>query len=309
MRVVAVVGPTASGKSAVALRLAEQLGGEIVSVDSMQVYRGLDIGTAKPSQADRRSVPHHLIDVADPEDTFTVAQFQQIGVAAMHDIAARGAMPLVVGGSGLHFRALVDPLDFPPSDEAVRAEIESMDQADSVLALLAADPQAAAVVDLANPRRVARALEILCVTGATPTARAASEAAAAVREYRSRVPLLAIGMDAGERLAPRVEERFDAMLAAGLLAEVAELQERLGVTAAQGVGYKELLPVVRGEASLEEGRAAAIRATMALAKRQRTFFRRDPRIRWIPWHDGADPTAAAAVETVETAMEEMAWTL
>jgi tRNA dimethylallyltransferase len=307
MHVLAVVGPTASGKSGAAIRLAEQLGAEIVSVDSMQVYEGLDIGTAKPTTAERQRVPHHLIDVAAPEEPFSVAEFQKLGIAAMEEIAGRGAMPLVVGGSGLHFRALVDPLDFPPSDEAVRSQIEAQDPSDSVLALLAADPRAATVVDLANPRRVARALEVFRLTGRTPTLRASSDEATAVREYRPRVSLLAIGMDAADSLAERVEARFDEMLEAGLLAEVERLQDRLGVTAAQGVGYKELLPVVRGEVSLDEGRAEAIRATMALAKRQRTFFRRDPRIRWIPWHDGADGTVDAAVETAVTTLEEMAW--
>ena len=290
------------------MRLADLLGGEIVSVDSMQVYRELDIGTAKPSSAEQRRVPHHLIDVADPAETFSVAEFQRLGVAAIDEIAAKGAQPLVVGGSGLHFRALVDPLDFPPSDATIRAEIEALEPAEAVLALLECDPQAAAVVDLANPRRVARALEVFRLTGATPTARAHSPSAGAVRNYEPRLPLIAIGMDPAEKLPDRVEARFDRMLADGLLAEVDSLQGRLGITAAQAVGYKELLPVVAGRATVEEGREAAIRATMALAKRQRTFFRRDPRIRWIPWHDGADQTVDVAVETTTKALEEMAWT-
>jgi len=289
------------------MRLAEVLTGEIVSVDSMQVYRGLNIGTAKPTRAQRRRVPHHLIDVADPAETFSVAEFQRLGVAAIDAIAEKGARPLVVGGTGLHYRALVDPLDFPPSDPTIRAEIETMEPAEAVLALLEGDAQAAAVVDLANPRRVARALEVFRLTGATPTSRAHSPDAGAVRDYQPRLPLIAIGMDAAEELADRVEVRFDKMIADGLLAEVEGLQGQLGVTAAQAVGYKELLPVVAGSASLEEGREAAIRATMALAKRQRTFFRRDPRIRWIPWHDGADQTVDAAVATATRAIEEMAW--
>lgn len=286
------------------MRLAEELGGEIVSVDSMQVYRGLDIGTAKPSAAEQAVVSHHLIDVVEPEVSFTVAEHQSLGVAAIDRILAQGSRPIVVGGSGLHFRALVDPLEFPPTDAAVRAEIEAMAPADAALELLESDPGAAAAVDMANPRRVSRALEILRLTGIGPTKRSESDSAAAVRAYQPRIPLVALGMDAGDALASRVEHRFQAMLAAGLLDEVAAVQGRLGTTAAQGVGYKELVPVVRGELALEAGRDAAIRATMALAKRQRTFFRRDPRIRWIPWHDGADQALQYALAAVGEATEE-----
>lgn len=286
------------------MRLAEELGGEIVSVDSMQVYRGLDIGTAKPSAAEQAVIPHHLIDVVEPECSFTVAEHQSLGVAAIDRILAQGSHPIVVGGSGLHFRALVDPLEFPPTNAAVRAAIEAMAPADTALELLESDPGAAAAVDMANPRRVARALEILRLTGIGPTERSESDAAAAVRAYQTRIPLVALGMDAGDVLASRVEHRFDAMLAAGLLDEVAAVQGRLGSTAAQGVGYKELVPVVRGELALEAGRDAAIRATMALAKRQRTFFRRDPRIRWIPWHDDADQALQYALAAAGEATEE-----
>lgn len=308
MGVVAVVGPTASGKSSLAMRLAAEMGGEIVSVDSMQVYRGLDIGTAKPAAADRAAVPHHLIDVAEPEDTFTVAEHQRLGVEALDTIAARGAQPVVAGGSGLHFRSLVDPLEFPPADDAVRREIEAMDVAEAAVALLTVDPEATRLIDLANPRRVARALEIYRITGTTPTERASSDEASAVRNYEPRLPLLALGMDPGDLLGERVQSRFDAMLAAGLVDEVATVADRLGVTASQGVGYKELLPVVRNETDLDTGREAAIRATMALAKRQRTFFRRDPRIQWIPWHDDPDTMIDFALQSVTERQEETAWT-
>lgn len=308
MGVVAIVGPTAAAKSRLAMQVARRFGGEIISVDSMQVYRGLDIGTAKPSRTDRKEVPHHLIDIVDPAVTFSVAEHQRMGVAAIEDIEARRAVPLVVGGSGLHFRALVDPLEFPPTDATVRAEIEALEPEDAVVALLAADPDAARLVDLANPRRVARALEIHRITGATPSARASSTNAAAVRNYEPRFPLRAFGLDPGDRLEERVTARFDSMLHAGLVEEVERMQNRLGVTAAQGVGYKQLLPVVRGRATLEEGRRAAISATMGLAKRQRTFFRRDPRITWIPWHDGDDTVLEHGLAAITVALEEMAWT-
>lgn len=289
------------------MQLAEELDAEIVSVDSMQVYRGLDIGTAKPSRSDQAAVPHHMIDVADPEDAFTAAHHQRLGVPAIDAIEKRGRVPIVAGGSGLHFRALVDPLDFPPADPAIRAEVEALAPTEAVLALLEVDPDAARFVDLANPRRVARALEIHRITGVTPTERSTSEMAAAVRDYRPRLPLVAIGVDPGDDLGPRVEARFDQMLDGGLLDEVELLAPRLGATAAQGVGYKELLPVVAGERSLEDGREAAIRATMALAKRQRTFFRRDPRIEWISWHDDTGNMAAEALSLATKTIEEAAW--
>jgi tRNA dimethylallyltransferase len=309
MGAIAVVGPTAASKSALAMRLADALGGEIVSVDSMQVYRGLDIGSAKPSIADRVAVPHHMIDVAEPEEAFTVAQFQELGVVAVDDIERRRAIPVIVGGSGLHFRALVDPLEFPPTEEGARRAIEAQGPAESVLELLEADPEAAATVDLANPRRVARALEIFRITGETPSSRAATVTAAAVRGYEPRLPLLAFGMDPGDGLADRVVHRFDTMLAAGLLEEVDSMKDRLGITASQGVGYKELLPVVRGATTLEVGRDAAIRSTMGLAKRQRTFFGRDPRIRWIPWHDGFDRAVEYALTVAKETIRETTWTL
>jgi tRNA dimethylallyltransferase len=192
---------------------------------------------------------------------------------------------IIAGGTGLTFRAIVDPLEFPGRDPAVRTELEAMSLPALQERLLSLDPEAAAHIDLSNPRRVVRALEIHAVTGLTPRDRAATPAAADVRDYRPRHPVQAVGLDPGPRLAGRVEARFDAMLAAGLLAEVGALAPRLGRTAAQAVGYKELLPVVAGERSLAEGRAAAIAATRAVAGNQRTFFRRDPRIRWLEWDD------------------------
>ena len=283
--------------------MAEAVGAEIVSVDSMQVYRGLDLGTAKPTPAQQARVRHHLLDLADPATPFSVAEFQRAGREALAGLARGGVPALIVGGSGLHFRALVDPLEFPPHDPEVRREVEALARGEALAALLAADPAAGAVVDVANPRRVARALEVYRLTGLTPAVRAASAAAAAVRAYRPLLPVVAVGADPGEALRRRVEARFDAMLAAGLLAEVRRLALHLGPTAAQAVGYKELLPVVRGEATLEEGRSRAVAATWALAGRQRTFFRRDPRIRWQEWDDDPARRAAAA----RTVFEEAGW--
>jgi tRNA dimethylallyltransferase len=183
----------------------------------------------------------------------------------------------------------------------LRAALEATPAADLVVELLEVDPAAGANVDLANPRRVLRAVEIYRLTGHTPSERAATSEAAALRSYTPRVPLVALGLDPGDGLTARVTERFDAMLAAGLLDEVADLALRLGRTARQAVGYKQLLPVAAGEVSLEDGRAAAIQATLGLAKRQRTFFRRDPRIVWLTWHDDVDQRLAAAREALEEA--------
>ncbi len=281
--------------------LALSRGGEIVSVDSMQVYRKMNIGTAKPAPEMRRQIPHHLLDLVDPADDFPVALFQQHGRAALAGIDAGGAAAIICGGSGLHFRSLVDPLDFPPSDESVRARFEALDPDEARDQLQTLDAAAAAHVDMANPRRVVRALEVATLTGLTPSRRAAGEDARAVREYQATRRFVGIGIDPGEALAQRVEKRFDGMLQAGLLEEVAGLQGRLGRLASQAVGYKELLPVVAGAVPLDEGRAAAVRASMALAKRQRTFFRRDPRIEWITW----DPDPSVLVRRAEEHIEKV----
>ena len=278
--------------------VADQVGAEIVSVDSMQVYRGMDIGTAKPTTADRARVAHHMIDIVDPIDPYSVAEFR---IEARRSTESVSAPLLVAGGSGLHFRSLVDPLDFGPTDAAVRAEIEGNDTATLREALLAVDPQAADHVDFDNRRRVVRALEILQLTGATPSERADSPRAQAVRDYESEIPLVAVGIDAGDGLAARVEVRFDQMLADGLVDEVTALMGTWGPTASQAVGYREIARVVVGEWSLDEGRQRSIEATTALARRQRTYFRRDPRIVWLQWHDDPEIVAAAALQVFQEA--------
>ncbi|MFQ5516913.1 MAG: tRNA (adenosine(37)-N6)-dimethylallyltransferase MiaA [Acidimicrobiia bacterium] len=284
---VAVVGPTAAGKSAVALELAALVGGEIVSADSMQVYRGMDIGTAKPSAGDRRRVPHHLIDLVDPEDDLSVAAFQAEGREVMTRLAAADTAAVIVGGSGLHLRALVDPLEFPPTDADLRRRVERLEPAAAVASLLAADPAAAEHVDLANHRRVVRALEVWQLTGQTPSARACSDAARQVRGFRARVPFVGVAFDPGDVLPGRVAARCDRMLEEGLIDEVIRLRPRLGSTARQAVGYKEVLAHLERGSSVETIRRAIIDATTSLARRQRTFFRKDPRLRWLPWL--ADP--------------------
>ncbi len=267
----------------------------MVSVDSMQVYRGMDIGTAKASAEMQADVAHHLIDVCEPEDDLTVAEFQTLGRAVLEDLEESGAVPVICGGSGLHFRSLVDPLRFPPSDPERRAELELLAEHDARERLLRIDPDAATWVDLANPRRVVRALEVALLTGETPSSRAGSGESEAIRTYQPEVDFVAIGLDPGVELAERVEQRFDGMLAAGLVDEVEKLRDRLGRQAGQAVGYKQLIPVVDGTEGLESARQAAIQATRSLAKRQRTFFRRDPRIVWLPWQPDPVQRAGRAI--------------
>jgi tRNA dimethylallyltransferase len=259
----------------------------------MQVYRGMDIGTAKPSEAERSAVPHHLIDIADPSEDFSVSRFQAAGRAALDSVRDRGRTAVVAGGTGLHFRSV-----FPPTDLAMRGQLEAEDPAELRTRLLAMDPDAAAYVDMANPRRVIRAIEVAQLTGMTPSARAATPEVEAVRAYAASTPFVGIGVDPGGDLRGRIVERFDAMLASGLVAEVEALEPTMGRVARQAVGYKELIEVLHGRATPAEGRAAAISATVALAKRQRTFFRRDPRIQWLDPEMDASAAFARACEII-----------
>lgn len=287
----ALVGPTASGKSAIALALAHELGDvEIVSIDSMQVYRGLDIGTAKPSLRERATVAHHLIDVADPSDNWSVAVFQRAARAAIAEIEARGKRALLVGGTGLYVQAVIDPLEFPPQNLAVRAEIEASVQDPVALAaayaeLEALDPVAAERIEPANVRRVARALEVIRITG---------------RPFSSFGPGMQPGGDtvmpvqvAGVWLpraviARRIEQRVAQMRADGLLDEVQALVAagELSRTARQAIGYKEILAHLDGTTpSLDDAFTDVADRTRSFARRQRMWFRRDPRITWFAASD------------------------
>lgn len=293
---VAILGPTASGKSAIAEAVALRYGAAIVSVDSMQVYRGMDIGTAKPSLATRQRIEHHLIDIVDPSEEFSVTEFQRRGRAVLHTALRDDERIVVVGGSGLHFRALVDPMTFPPTDAEIRRELEAMPHEELQRTLLSIDAEAAGVVDMLNSRRVVRAIEVWRITSRTPSERARSEESAAVRSYQPVVEHRSFGFDSGKLSAARVEARFRAMMESGLLDEVASLAPRLSRTAAQGLGYKELLGVVTGTVSVEEASREVIRATNALAKRQRTFFGRDPRIEAVAWQDDEGERVQFAVD-------------
>lgn len=279
-----------------AIDVAERIGAEVVSIDSMQVYRGMNIGTAKPNTIERRGIVHHLIDVAEPEDEFSVAEFRRMGRKVMEEAAA----PLVIaGGSGLHFRALVDPMSFAPTDEDTRRELEAIPLEVLVDELCLSDPRAGERVDLANQRRVVRAVEILRLSGETPTARADSAEANALRNYEPEIEFTAIGVDAGELTNMRIRRRLDEMRDGGLVEEVASLHPRLGRTARAAVGYREISDFLEGTFDLDVAFESIQRNTGKLARKQRTWFQRDPRIRWIPWID--DPVAR-----VESAVEALA---
>jgi tRNA dimethylallyltransferase len=292
-KLVAIVGPTAAGKTELAIAVATKLGGEVLSVDSMQVYRGMDIGTAKPTVVERRGVPHHLLDIVDPEEEFSVAEFRRLG----RQIMESATVPLIIaGGSGLHFRALVDPMSFAPTEPLLRAELEVTEDEELVAELRAADPEASAHVDLSNRRRVVRAVEVLRLTGETPSERAARAEAEELRRYVPEVEFTAVGVDPGSLLERRIEDRSHRMRSGGLVAEVMSLRRRLGRTAANAVGYREILGHLRGEMTEDAAFDLITRNTRRLAKKQRTWFQRDPRIRWIPWMDDVEARVYRALE-------------
>ena len=283
----ALVGPTASGKSDLALAVAHAFGDvEIVSVDSMQVYRGLDIGTAKPSVRERETIPHHLVDVADPGEEWSVARFQAAARAAVDEIESRGRRALLVGGTGLYLQAVVDPLVFPPQDLARRAELEAQVDTDGGLALAygelqRVDPVAAGRIEPGNARRIVRALEVISVTGEP-----FSSFGPGIQAYGPTVfPVDIVGISMPtELLVRRIERRFAAMRAAGLVEEVRELVARgaLSRTARQAIGYQEVLAHLEGaEPSLDAAFEEAVRRTKRFARRQIRWFRRDPRITWL----------------------------
>ena len=295
----ALVGPTASGKSDAGLQLARALDAEICSVDSMLVYRGMDIGTAKPTARERRVVPHHLLDLAGPSERFTVARFQETARSVFEGIRARGATPLLVGGSGLYFRAVADDLTFPGEDTRVRAALEAEADAAGVGTLYRRleelDPVAAAKIEPDNVRRVVRALEVTTITG-TPFS---AFATAWERYDPARVRVAGIRIPATV-LAVRIARRLDAMLELGWLEEIERLlAEGFGgwLTSTQAIGYAEFARHLDGRLSLEEAREATVRRTKNLARRQMAWFRRDPRVRWFDAGEGGAGEVVPAVRS------------
>jgi len=297
-RLLAIIGPTGVGKTEVGLLVAAALGGEIVSADSMQCYRGMDIGTAKSTGAQRARVPHHLIDVVEPDEPFSVATYQTLADAALEDIWQRGRQPLLVGGSGLYVRAVVDGLDFPiaPADadfrrrlleEAKRVGREALHER-----LAAVDPEAAARIHPNNVKRVIRALEVHAQTG-----RPISQAWALDREKSSRYNTRQFGLQlARAELYRQIERRIDQMIADGLVAEVKALLARgygEDLVSMKGLGYAQLAIYLRGRCSLEEAVRRLKRDTRRFAKRQLTWFRADPRIEWVDVAEVGGPAEAA----------------
>lgn len=280
-RVVAVVGPTATGKSALGIALARALGGEVVNADSMQLYRGMDIGTAKVPVAQRQGVPHHLLDIWEVTETASVAEYQRAARAAIDDILGRGRLPLLVGGSGLYVRAVLDELDFPGTDPVIRARLEAELAAVGPQPLhdrlRVADPAAAAAILPGNGRRIVRALEVIALTGRPFTARLPAP--------RPAYDAVQLALDTDRTLLDeRVAARVDQMWRDGFVAEVRRLERqglRAGRTARAALGYQQILAFLAGEISEAAAQAETIRATRRFVRRQRSWFRRDPRPVWL----------------------------
>jgi len=281
-----VVGPTASGKSALAHHLATSRPGiEIVSADSMQVYRGMDIGTAKPGSSERAAVGHHLLDLAAPSERFTVARFAEAAAAALADIEARGVTAVIVGGTGLYVQALLGDLSPPGEWPDARAEVTAWPLPDAYARLQELDPVAAARIEPGNGRRVVRALEVTLGGG-----RPFSSYGAGVGAYPATPRFQEVGVWLPrDVVAGRIAGRVREMVAAGLVEEVRALAPSLGPTARQALGYKEVLAHVEEAAPLEACLEETVRRTRAFSRRQRAWFRRDPRIRWHG--TAADPLA------------------
>lgn len=296
---VAVVGPTATGKSELGLDLAGALGGEIVNIDAMQQYRGMDIGTAKLTVAERRGIAHHQLDVLDVVETATVARYQEAAIADVEAIRARGAVPVVVGGSMMYVQALLDEWEFPATDPQVRSKWEAL-LADGGLAavhaaLRQADPAAAATILPSDGRRMVRALEVVELTGRP-------FAASQPQRGKPRWGTVILGVDRDTtELDERIARRTDLMFERGLVDEVRGLLDhglREGVTAKRAIGYAQVLEYLDGDCDLEYARERTFIGTRRYVRRQRSWFRRDPRINWL---DGADPDLTEAALRVVAA--------
>ncbi len=284
--IVAVVGPTAAGKSALAVELARATGGEVVNADSMQLYRGMDIGTAKLRPAERTGVPHHLLDIWDVRQTASVAEYQRLARSRVDEILARGKVPVLVGGSGLYVRAALDNLSFQATEPLVRRRLEAelAELGPAVLheRLARFDRAAAAAILPSNGRRIVRALEVIEVSGGSFKARLPS--------YESVYPAVQVGLRLPrEQLDERIVARVEGMWRAGFVDEVRGLEAaglRAGATASRALGYAHVLRALAGEWSQLRARDETIRATRRFARRQESWFRRDPRVIWL---DAARP--------------------
>jgi len=296
-RIVVICGPTASGKTALSVALAKIFDGEVVSADSMQIYRRMDIGTAKPTLAEREGVPHHMLDVAEPGEPYSVSRYVQEATACVEDILARGKLPIICGGTGLYIDGLIRGTDYQPAgtDNGIREQLEAEWEtagAEAMMARLAAvDPDSAARLHLSDKRRILRALEVFLATGEPITVHNER-----TRQIPPRFEAVMIGLNTEPRdiLYGRIDRRVGVLLEQGLVQEVQSLLEDglLEGTAAQAIGYKELLAHFRGEMTLEAAADLIRQKSRNYAKRQLTWFRRDARVKWIVYNT---PEAASAV--------------
>lgn len=275
------MGPTAAGKSDLGVHLARELGGEVVNADSMQLYRGMDIGTAKLPVEERQGVPHHLLDVWNVSDAANVAEYQRLARAEIDRLRAEGRVPVLVGGSGLYIRGALDAMEFPGTDPGVRARLEAelAERGPGPLhaRLAHADPDAGHAILPSNGRRIVRALEVIEITGRPFTAN--------LPGHESVYDTVQIGVDvARAELDARIAARVDRMWDAGLVDEVRALEAeglREGRTASRALGYQQVLAALAGECAEDTARAETVRATKRFARRQDSWFRRDPRVRWL----------------------------
>jgi len=288
MTVIAVVGPTAAGKSALSIALAQRLGGEVVNADSMQLYQGMDIGTAKLSMAEREGVPHHLLDIWPVSQTASVAEYQVQARAEIDKILERGRIPLLVGGSGLYVRAVLEDFDFPGTDTGLRVSLEAelavVGPGEMHRRLAEIDPEAAAKILPSNGRRIVRALEVISLTGRPFTAALPADPK---RVYEA----VQIAVDRDD-LDDRIEQRVENMWREGFVDEVRRLEARglrKGITASRALGYQQILGFLDGSLSEEQAYLATITGTRRFVRRQRSWFRRDPSVVWL---DGAARDAA-----------------
>jgi tRNA dimethylallyltransferase len=290
--VVAVVGPTATGKTALAVALSRRLGGEVVNADSMQLYRGMDIGTAKPDLGERGGVPHHLLDLWHVREPASVADYRRRARAEIDRLRAAGTVPLLVGGSGLYVRAVLDELDFPGTDPQVRARLEAelaaVGPAELHVRLAGLDPAAGEAVLPSNGRRIVRALEVIELTG--------GPFLASLPEPRPHYPAVVVGLDREPtELDERIAARVDRMWAAGFVAEVEALAAdglRDGPTASRALGYAQVLAQLDGVLTADQARERTVSTTRRFVRRQRSWFRRDPALTWF---DAARPDLLDAV--------------
>ncbi len=283
-KVVVIVGPTASGKTAVSIELAKKINGEIISADSMQIYKYMDIGTAKPTLEEMQGIKHYMLDVVMPNETFNVAKYKSMAESAIEEILKKGKVPIIVGGTGLYINTLVDGIEFAdvPGDEEYRNELIEKGYREGAMSIYKelekVDSESAKKIDPNNIRRVARALEIYKVTGKTKTQLDIESRKEVKYDYR----LFGMEWDR-ETLYNRIDLRVDKMIEAGLIDEVRNVTEKFKIsnTAVQGLGYKEVIEYLKGNISYEEMIEKLKLETRHYAKRQLTWFRRDKRIKWI----------------------------